>query len=66
MLERATYRNWHTIFTYISNKKPLSEEECDYIHLQNDFINLTGEQDTYFHKAVEDGLRKLNMKLLQV
>lgn len=65
-MARATYRNWHAIFSYISTNRLLKESECDYIHLQNDFICLSPEQDSRFHKAVEDVIGNLGSKRLMV
>jgi hypothetical protein len=65
-MERATHRNWHAVFTYIWNEKPIDESEADYILVQNDFVTLSKDQDSDFHKKVEDALRQLKSKRLKV
>lgn len=66
-MERPTYRNWHAVFSYIWNEKPIDESEADYILVQNDFVTLSKDQDSDFHKKVGDALRKLNnSKCLEV
>lgn len=65
-MDRAPYRNWHEVFTYVENERHLEESENDFIHLEGDFIILSGQQDTAFHKYVEDVIGRMGGKPLEV
>jgi len=63
---RPSKRNYKAVLNYIWNKRSIERSEAEYIELQSDFVILSREQDSEFHEKVENILRIIRSKRLQV
>jgi len=63
---RPSKRNYKAVLNYIWNMRSIERSEAEYIELQSDFVILSREQDSEFHEKVENILRIIRSKTLQV
>jgi hypothetical protein len=63
---RPSKRNYRAVRNYIWNERSLERSEAEYVALQSDFVILSREQDSRFHENVENILRIIRSKTLEV
>ena len=65
-LRKPRTRAYHSIINYYWNEKPIVKSETAFLNLADDFVILSGDQDSSFHSALERFIGKSRIKPLKV
>jgi len=64
-LKKPRTRAYHSIINYYWNEKPIVKSETAFLNLADDFVILSGDQDSSFHSALERFIGKSRIKPLK-